>query len=369
MKKIFLLLLVFVLLIINSGNAQVPLDSILPVRGLCISLPSPDRLADFISFMKNELAPNHINTLILRVDYNYEYESYPNLRDSIALSKKQVKELVKAAKESSIKLIPQINLLGHQSWANHPEKLLEQYPQFDETPWVKFPEKYVWPNPDKLYCKSYCPLHPDVHKVLFALIDEIVNVFETDAFHAGMDEVFYLGEEQCPRCQGKDKSRLFADEVRMIHDHLATHGWKMWMWGDRFLDGSGTGLGEWEASMNDTWRAADLAPNDIMICDWHYEKAEPTPAYFALKGFPVVICPWNRPEVALAEMDQMVQFHKNSNPVLAGKMSGFVQTVWNDAGRFIDSYYGKVAVNGRKDKSADCLKAIFQEMKSLANKQ
>ncbi len=26
---------------------------------------------------------------------------------------------------------------------------------------------------------------------------------------------------------------------------------------------------------------------DIMICNWHYERAEPTASYFALKGFDV----------------------------------------------------------------------------------
>ena len=39
---------------------------------------------------------------------------------------------------------------------------------------------------------KHCPLHPDVHKIVFDLVDEICNVFETDAFHAGMDEVFTL---------------------------------------------------------------------------------------------------------------------------------------------------------------------------------
>ena len=33
-------------------------------------------------------------------------------------------------------------------------------------------EAYEWPNPDGLYCKSYCPLHPEVHDVVFALVDE-----------------------------------------------------------------------------------------------------------------------------------------------------------------------------------------------------
>jgi len=51
-----------------------------------------------------------------------------------------------------------------------------------------------------------------VHKVVFALVDEICDAFHADAFHAGMDEVFYLGNEKCPRCSGIDKAELFAGE-------------------------------------------------------------------------------------------------------------------------------------------------------------
>jgi hypothetical protein len=36
----------------------------------------------------------------------------------------------------------------------------------------------------------------------------------SNAFHAGLDEVFYLGDDKCPRCQGRDKAELFAGEVR-----------------------------------------------------------------------------------------------------------------------------------------------------------
>ena len=80
--------------------------------------------------------------------------------------------------------------LGHQSWANHIGKLLLVYPQFDETPEIKNPQVYVWPNEDNLYCRSYCPLHPDLHRIIFDVVDELNDVFESNAFHAGMDEVF-----------------------------------------------------------------------------------------------------------------------------------------------------------------------------------
>ena len=309
-----------------------------PVVGLCIAAPSREGVDRFLHFMENELRPLGVNTLVLRVDYNYRYTSYPNLAGDGALSPDQVRRIVGVARKSGIRLIPQINLLGHQSWHTEMGRLLEQYPHFDENPSVKLPEEYRWPNEDGLYCKSYCPLHPEVHDVVFALVDEIMEVFGADAFHAGMDEVFYIGEAECPRCGGKDRSELFAGEVNLIRDHLARAGRELWIWGDRLLDGHTTGLGMWEASENDTHRAIDLLSKDVVICDWHYERAEPTAAYFALKGFRVITCPWNRPEVTREQLEMLSRFRKNSNGVTAERYYGFMQTVWSPAERFLDRY-------------------------------
>jgi hypothetical protein len=340
-------------------------DSILPVRGFCIEAPQPGDLDEFIKFIDEELAPRSVNTLILRVDYNYRYESHPELRDSIALSKKEARRLVEVCKKNNIRIIPQVNLLGHQSWAGKTGNLLEVYPQFDETPLVKMPEKYVWPNADGLYCKSYCPLHPDVHKVVFEIVDEICDAFEADAFHAGMDEVFYIGEKQCPRCSGRDKAELFAGEVRLIRDHLAMADRKLWIWGDRLLDGKTTGLGEWEASFNNTYRAVDMIPKDVIICDWHYERPDQTPVYFAMKGLNVVTCPWRNPGNAVLQVQDMVRFRDHSTPEMKEHFMGMVQTVWSGTGQFLSSFYGR-----REDKSPNtavkCFTALYGEIQKLS---
>lgn len=317
------------------SNAQTNVDSLMPVRGLCIVAPNAAGVDAFTRFITEELGPRKVNTLILRVDWNYQFTSHPELRDSNALSKADVKKIVNACKKSGINVIPQINLLGHQSWASTTYALLRVYPQFDETPHVKMPEKYVWPNPDGLYCKSYCPLHPDVHKVVFELIDEICDVFESNAFHAGMDEVFYLGDDKCPRCKGKDKAELFAGEVWTIRNHLAQKGRRLWIWGDRLLDGRTTGYGMWEASYNNTHRAIDMVPKDIMICDWHYERADKSPVYFAMKGLQVAISPWRTPSVAIKQVDDMVNFRRDATPEMKDRFQGMVQTVWTDVDGFL----------------------------------
>ena len=156
MKKIIGLFL----LIWAIGSAQVSaqsetnrLDSIMPVRGLAIAAPSAQKLDLFLKFVQEELAPSHFNLLILRVDWNYAYESHPELRDPTPLTREDVKKIVKVCRDNGIRIAPQINLLGHQSWAETTYALLHEYPEFDETPHVDTKNYMGWPNSDGLYCK------------------------------------------------------------------------------------------------------------------------------------------------------------------------------------------------------------------------
>ena len=352
--KTFMLFLPLLFLMRLNLPAEVPY----PVKGLCIGAPSVEDVDEFAGFIENTLAPAGINTLVLRVDYNYKFKSHPELVGRNPLTKRDVKKLVAACKRSHIRLIPEIDLLGHQSWQSHVGKLLEVYPQFDETPKVEFPEHYTWPNPDGLYCKSYCPLNPDVHKVVFDLVDELMDVFEADAFHAGMDEVFYIGEEQCPRCSGRDKAELFAGEVTLIRNHLKSGGKELWIWGDRLIDGKTTGVGMWEGSYNNTYRAIDLIPKDVVICDWHYDRAYPTAPLFAAKGLTVITCPWQKSDVAI-EQDKMTRsFIQNSSREMRPHFAGMMETVWGGTKTFMDSF-NNTGNASHRDPAADCLKALI----------
>lgn len=371
MKRLAFLFLILIPQLVNSqqtADKQAGIDDLIPVRGFCIAAPSPSGVDEFVKFINEELAPRKVNTLILRVDYNYKFTSHPELSDSVALTKKEVRKIVDVCTKNGISIIPQINLLGHQSWAGKVGNLLRVYPEFDETPNVKMPEKYVWPNADGLYCKSYCPLHPGVHKIVFELMDEICDVFEAKAFHAGMDEVFYIGEKQCPRCGGLDKAELFAGEVRTLRDHLAEKNRKLWMWGDRLIDGKTTGIGEWEGSYNNTHRAVDLIPKDVMICDWHYERPDQTPVLFAMKGIDVVTCPWRNPSNAVLQVQDMVRFREHSTKVMKPHFQGMVQTVWSGAGQFLDSFYGRRKEENENNPVA-CFKALFGELEKTGSSQ
>ena len=368
MKKV---IIPFFSLIILAGriSAQVPLDSLLPVRGICLSAPTREGVDKFINFINDELVPRKVNTMVILIDYRYEYKSHPELQGENPLTKGDVKKIVKACKNGNIRIIPQINMLGHQSWFQQVGQLLKAYPQFNETPYVPMGDGSVnlkWPNEWGLYCLSYCPLHPDLHSVIFDVIDEITDVFEADAFHAGMDEVFYLGEDKCPRCCGRDKAELFAGEVTAIRNHLALKGRELWIWGDRLIDGKATGIGLWEASYNNTHRAIDMIPKDVVINDWHYERPDPTAVLFALKGFRVITCPWRFPEVTKMQLQLMVDLKKHATPEVKNNYQGMMLTTWTSAENFIDQFYGRKEVNTRRGGNyVESFKALFDEINNL----
>jgi len=98
-----------------------------------------------------------------------------------------------------------------------------------------------------------------------------------------IDEVFYIGDDKCPRCRGRDKAELFAGEVRLIRDHLAQNDRELWIWGDRLIDGATTGM-------------------------------------------------------------------------------GMMQTVWSDAERYLDQFYGKRPPRNQDENSVACFKKLFEAM-------
>jgi hypothetical protein len=334
-----------------------------PVRGLHVGAPRHDDVALAVRFIREALPKEGVNTLVMEVNYGFRFERRPEVADAGGLTREDVAALAAAAKQAGVRLIPQINLLGHQSWARSTGALLRAHPELDETP-----GKY--PDNQGIYCRSYCPLHPQVHDVVFDLIDELADAFGADAFHTGMDEVFLLGEDDCPRCRGKNKAELFAGEVRALHDHLAKSGRTMWMWGDRFLDGDATGMGQWEASAIGTAPALAMAPKDIVICDWHYDRALPTAEHFAVSGFPVLACPWRKADVALGQLETVRRVRTHATEGIAFKMQGVLQTTWTGIVPFARAYFGErppagESLNANAVEAAACFRALFRELRAL----
>jgi hypothetical protein len=235
------------------------------------------------------LAKAGVNALVVEVDYNFQFRSRREMNSPQGISYKGAAAFAKVCKAYGIRVIPELNCLGHQSWQQWTGPLLTTHPDFDETPGQ-------YPDNKGIYCRSWCPENPQVWPVVEDLIDELIDAFHADGFHVGMDEVQIIGSPFCPRCRGKDPAKLFALAVNTLHQHIVKRRRvEMFMWGDRLLDASATYHSDYESSSDGTAPAIDLIPKDIVICDWHYENRSDYPSLKILldKGFRVWPSSWN----------------------------------------------------------------------------
>jgi hypothetical protein len=231
------------------------------------------------------LAARGVNVLVLEVDYGFAFRSHPELRIAENVTTRAgARRFVAACRRHGIKVIPEFQCLGHQSWAKDTWPLLTKYPAFDLTPGA-------FPQNEGIYCREWDPLNPRVLETVLPLIDEIVDAFGADTLHVGMDEVFLLGNDASPSTKGKDPAEVFARAVNDLYAHVVKkRKLQMIMWGDRLIDAGRYDYGEWESSKNGTWPAIYMIPRDIVIADWHYEKRDsyPSLSLFLDKGFRVL---------------------------------------------------------------------------------
>src|SRR5882672_1165192 len=261
-----------------------------------------------------KLAEMGINTVILEVDYNFAFKSHPELRrGSNPITREGARKFAATCRKLGIRLIPEFQSLGHQSWKGETFPLLSKYPSFDLTPGA-------FPGNEGIYCREWDPLNPEVTRIVFQLMDEIIDGFGADALHVGMDEIFLLSSDLSPSTKGKDPAMLFAKVINEIHRHLVRERHvEMLMWGDRLIDGKKYDYGEWEASMNGTATAIDMIPKDIIVCPWHYELKDPYPSIpmFLEKGFRILPGGWKNPEATKA----LIEFTRlHADPKLLGHM-------------------------------------------------
>lgn len=289
-----------------------------PWRAIHLLDYNTDSDLDALANNLEALAKQGINVIVLEIDYNFAFNSHPELRRGTnPITHEGARRFAAAAKKSGIRLIPEFQSLGHQSWKAETFPLLTVYPQFDLTPGA-------FPNNEGIYCREWDPHNPEVWKIVFKLMDEIIDAFRADAFHVGMDEVFLLGSDKSPSTKGQDPGVLFAKAVNELHGHLVRkRRVEMLMWGDRLIDAAKYDYGEWEAAKNGTARAIDLIPKDIIICDWHYEVRDSYPSIplFVNKGFRVIPAGWK-------DVDATKSFINYSRSQAGPKMLGYMFTTW-----------------------------------------
>jgi hypothetical protein len=301
-----------------AGDEPTPAKKAETWRGLHVINYKSDGDLDTLGSQVPKLAELGLNVLVVEINYSFQFRTYPKLRQgSNPITPEGAAKFAAVCRKNGIRLIPEFQCLGHQSWKGDTFPLLTAYPELDLTPGA-------FPQNKGIYCREWDPLNPKVNEIVFALLDEILDGFGADALHVGMDEVFLLGSEHAPSTRGKDPAQVFARAVNDLHGHLVKERKvEMLMWSDRLFDAQKYHWGEWEASKIGTAPAIDLIPKDIILCPWHYERKESYPSIplFLEKGFRVWPASWRDVEASRA----LIQFsQKEASP----KMLGHLFTTW-----------------------------------------
>ena len=215
----------------------------------------------------------------MQVRYRYQFRRHPEVWGYDPLSMEDVKRLLNVCRKNNIKLVPKMNLIGHQSGfpneptdgilhghnqvlSDIPDALLRAYPNFDEQRGTN----------EILYSRSICLSSIAAKGVVCELIDELMDAFEADEIHIGCDEVFNAG--LCPECSKKTRAELISSWINSLNDHVKRRGGATLIWGDRLLCAKKTGYNRWEASDDGSEGAINMLSKDITVCDWHYDKYE-----------------------------------------------------------------------------------------------
>jgi glycosyl hydrolase family 20 len=284
-------------------------------RGVHVYLEDPAHLPLLHRAIEEVMVPKGLNTLVLEVDYHFKYASHPEVNASTGMTREDARELAALCRRLNVRLIPQFQCFGHQG--SHPIGLVRAHPE------LMVPAKPDYDASDH-YHVSWNPLDPRTNAIVFDLIDELIDAFECEYFHVGLDEVMMFPDETTPHFNGENHAEVFAKVINDLHDHIvAKRGLTMLMWGDRLLDYGPMPYHDYESSDNGTAPAVDMIPTDIIICDWHYylHPRYPSVPHFQDKGFRVWPTSWRSPAAAL-------NFMKLSRQDATERMLGHLCSSW-----------------------------------------
>ena len=301
-------------------------------QGIVLTAPLTHEVDDVVKFIEEYLAPRGFNMVILQVRYRYQFKRHPEVWGYDPLSEVDVKKLLAACRRNNIKLVPKMNLIGHQSgFPNEPtdgilhghneqvadirDGLLRAYPEFDE----QCGEREI------NYARSICLSSRAAKVVVCELVEELMEAFEADTIHIGCDEVFNIG--LCPACAQRTNGELLADWVNGINTFVKKRGGTVLMWGDRLLPLENTGYDRWEASDNGTDTAINTLSRDVVICDWHYNNYKEYRSIDILgeHGFKMMVSPWRDRDNLEAFLDYAKEHDK-------GHINGVLMTTWCASG-------------------------------------
>ena len=285
-------------------------EPVCPVRGYRTFLPDRKAMADFKAVV-DFIVRYGYSSIILEIGGAMEYKRHPEInktwveycadtrsysgrsreiqhglypwrKNSIHcdngngsfLTQEECRELAQYCRERGLEIIPECPTLSHCDY------LVMAHPEIRE---------------GDAYPDAYCPNHPDTYKLVFDVLDEVIDVFAPKTLHIGHDELYSIGV--CPRCQGQKPYELYVQDIKTIKAYLDAKGITTSMWGEKLLnsydhDGNpvgGTG-NRYEKNggiceIPDLYPCRDLLPPGIQYIHWYWVFGDSYDNVYHERGF------------------------------------------------------------------------------------
>nr|MBA3726488.1 beta-N-acetylhexosaminidase [Armatimonadota bacterium] len=270
-------------------------------------------------------------------------------------TQKDIRDIVKYAKERHVTVVPEIEMPGHALPA------LVAYPKLgcQNTAAAGLPRTNV-----------FCVGNDKTLAFLEDILDETIGLFTSKFIHIGADEVWKGFWKNCPRCQARIKAEGLKDEdelqswfVRRMERHLWKRRRRLIGW-DEILEG---GLAPGAAVMS--WRGIDggiaaaraghdvvMSPTSHCYFDYSYATTSTEKAY-SYEPVPAELNASEAKHVLGAQANVWTEYiatNQRVDEMIFPRMLGIAEGVWtmrkrrhvDDFKRRLDAYYEWLDIMG-----------------------
>ncbi len=219
-----------------------------------------------------------------------------------ALSKNEIRELIKYADEHFIEVIPIFQTLGHF------ENILSQ-PEF-----IKYAD---FPGGASLDITN-----EETYAFLETLLNEVFELFPSKYFHMGADESYDIGLGKSRKLvEQSDLATVHANHYKRVYDICKKNNKEIMMYGDIILSSP---------------EILEKIPKDIVIVDWHYfPKFEyPSTKTFSDAGFKYIVSPsvWNFNSAYPENFFAVPNIKTLTEDGIKNNSIGMINSSWGDFG-------------------------------------
>ncbi len=177
----------------------------------------------------DQLARLKYNHLELYLEHAFAYEGHAVVHEnSSPITPAEMREIVSYAARRAIELVPNQNTFGHMHrWLIHPE-----YKHLAEQPEGMLHAFHFEKEPFGL-----CAANPKSLELVDDMLGQLLPLFDSPFFNAGMDETIDLGDGGSQAlCEERGKGGVYMDYLLAVQKLTAKHGKRMVFWADILLE-------------------------------------------------------------------------------------------------------------------------------------